>query len=215
MPIIKHPVPSGPSSICNLDTFLSHNRTDGMREERGRSLWLWRYPEGNGRRFNVALQRRSVVANWLLCCCSMVYALPSSHLDRPFAGRHATSSYTSRAICGATALSAARICYFGAPPPSVRIEREYEWSVSILPGEYSSHHPSIHPSIAFSSTAAAVLAGCSQLVKRLLFNGTMTYSWHRAVLYFINFFFSSANGSRHYYQINWLETASPILFGET
>jgi len=46
-------------------------------EEFGRrkgSLYLWGYAADNGRGFNVALQRRSVVANWLLCCSSMVYA---------------------------------------------------------------------------------------------------------------------------------------------
>jgi len=88
---------------------------------------------------------------------------PSPRLDRAFAvaepGRSARDLFIdyTRAICGLSARpsasSTARICYFGSlrtlPRPCVRIECEYERSVSILLDSYSSLpsvRPSVHPS---------------------------------------------------------------------
>jgi len=157
------PVPSDPPSSLILHTFSSCGHA--AIEQTG---WDWegrlcaegshcRRTEGNGGGFNVALRRRSVVANWLLCCSAMVYALPS-HLDRPFAGR-TRPLHTPAGLFVAGILRRCRrrrgfvILARRLPLPSVRIERDYEWSVSILPGSRihsgSCIHPSIHP-IAFS-----------------------------------------------------------------
>jgi len=130
-------------------------RAWSLRRER----YVW---EGKGTQ-TAALRRRSVVWNWLLCCGAYSLCLLPSHLDRQFAhGTRTTSSYTiARLFVGHCVVGYADLLFWRCPPlpPCIPIEREYDWSVSILPGSYSSRPSSIHR----LPTAACLH---SQLVKR-------------------------------------------------